>query len=369
MSANRRSLLPWILIAVIAAALLYLLRGAIWPFLAGMAIAYLFDPVADRLERLGLPRSAAAAVIVITVVIFLIAVAVILGPLLLGQLTGLLSRAPRYFDQLTEFARPLVATIRERLGDQDLARLQDVIQEQSGEVVAWLGRVIAGILTSGLVLFQLLSVLVIMPLIAFFLLRDWDRIIAYIDSLVPPRIVGEVRIQAQEIDHRLAAYLRGMSLMCLMLAAWYGTMLSILGLDFGLVVGIGAGLISFIPYVGTAVGIGAAMGIAIAQFSDWLPVLGVAAVFLVGQVVQDYVLYPKLLGDRVGLHPAWVLFALIAGGSLLGFTGVLLAIPAAAVIGVLARHAIRRYRASGLYGPAGASAGDSGRSPTKVPEP
>lgn len=343
-------MLPWVLAAVVAAALLYLLRGALFPFLAGMAIAYLFDPVADRLERLGMPRGTAAGIIVLVVVAVIIAVLVILGPLLVGQIAGLMSRVPGYFEQLSDFVDPLVATLRERVGDTEMERVQEAIRAQSGEVVAWLGRLIAGLLSSGIVLFQVVSVLVIMPLIAFFMLRDWDRIVAYVDSLVPPQFADSVREQATEIDVRLAAYLRGMGLMCILLAAWYGIMLSVIGLDFGLVVGIGAGLISFIPYIGTIVGIGAAVGIALAQYAQWWPIVGVLAIFLVGQVVQDYVLYPKFLGDRIGLHPAWVLFALFAGGTLLGFTGVLLSIPAAAVVGVLARHGVSRYRSSGLFG-------------------
>jgi len=206
-----------------------------------------------------------------------------------------------------------------------------------------------------------------MPLVAFYLVRDWDRIVARIDSLVPRPVAGVVREQAIEIDRRLSGFIRGQALVCLVLATWYSVGLSLAGLDFGLVVGIGAGLISFIPYVATVTGVATALGLAFAQFDSWGPIAAVGAVFATGQLLQDDVLVPKFIGDRVGLHPAWVLFALMAGGTAFGFTGVLMAVPVATAIGVLIRFGVDRYLASPLFLGTGAAAAAADNAP--LPDP
>ena len=198
-------------------------------------------------------------------------------------------------------------------------------------------------MSGGLALFKLASLLIITPVVSFYLLRDWDRIIAHMNSLLPPGHASTIRGLTAEIDDTIAGFVRGQANVCLILGFYYGIALSLAGLESGLLVGFGAGLISFIPYVGASVGLVVGVAIAIAQFSDWLPVFLVAVIFIVGQVAESYVLTPKLVGDRVGLHPVWIIFALLAGGALFDFTGVLLAVPAAAVIGVLARFGQARY--------------------------
>ena len=195
----------------------------------------------------------------------------------------------------------------------------------------------------------MLSLLVITPLVAFYLLRDWDLITEKIDVWLPRRAQPKIREQAGAIDDTLAAFVRGQSSVCLILALFYGIGLTLVGLKSGLLVGFGAGFISFVPYVGAAVGLTVGLVIALFQFSEWLPIVIVAAIFLVGQTLESYVFTPKLVGNRVGLHPVWVIFALLAGGTLFGFTGVLLAVPMAAITGVLTRFAISRYLVSPLY--------------------
>ena len=201
-----------------------------------------------------------------------------------------------------------------------------------------------------------LRLLVITPLVAFYLLRDWDRIVARIDSLLPSRIRPIVREQAKEIDDILAGFVRGQATVCLLLGVFYAVGLSLAGLDFGVIVGLGTGLISFIPYFGMTIGLVTGMGIAVAQFADWVPIAIVAGVFAVGQVLEGNVITPRLVGNRVRLHPVWVIFAVLAGGALFGFTGILLALPAAAVIGVLVRFAVSRYQGSSLFDRDGDSA-------------
>ncbi len=354
-----RQTVLWVAGIVAAVVILDALQAALWPFVAGMAIGYLLDPLADRLEAIGCPRGFAAGLIVLVFLFALITVLVVLVPVLLSQAVALISRLPAYLEQFREFAWPIVADLEGRLSPEMADRLGETLRSAAGDAFAWVGSIARSLLGSGLALVNLLSILVIMPLVAFYLVRDWDRIVAQIDSLIPLPWRDEVRTQAAEIDRRLSGFIRGQALVCLFLATWFSTGLSLVGLDFGLVVGIGAGVIAFIPYVSTVVGVTTALGLAFAQFDSWLPIAGVAAVFATGQVLQDSVLVPKLIGDRVGLHPAWVLFALMAGGTAFGFTGVLLAVPVAAALGVLIRFAIERYRNSHLFHGGFAAADDA----------
>jgi predicted PurR-regulated permease PerM len=194
-----------------------------------------------------------------------------------------------------------------------------------------------------------LSLIIITPIVAFYLLRDWDAITAKVDSWLPRQNAPTIREQFLAIDGTIAGFVRGQSTVCLVLAALYGISLTVIGLKSGLMVGIGAGLISFVPYLGAAMGMVIGVGIAIVQFPEWTTIAIVGGVFLFGQTLESYVLTPRLVGDRVGLHPVWIIFALLAGGAVMGFTGVLIAVPAAAVIGVLIRFSLTRYMASDLY--------------------
>jgi len=194
-----------------------------------------------------------------------------------------------------------------------------------------------------------LSLIVITPVVAFYLLRDWDRIVERFDSYLPRDAAPTIREQMRAIDTTIAGFVRGQATVCLALAVWYGAALTVVGLKSGLLVGLGAGAISFIPYLGAATGLAVAVAIAWVQFASWPMVAVVAVVFVVGQLAESYVLTPRLVGDRIGLHPVWIIFALLAGGALFGFTGVLLAVPVAAVIGVLIRFGLKRYLASPLY--------------------
>jgi predicted PurR-regulated permease PerM len=205
------------------------------------------------------------------------------------------------------------------------------------------------VIGGGFAIVNALTVLVITPIVAFYLLRDWSFIVRRIDALLPLRYAGVIRAQALEVDRILSAWLRGQLLCCLMLAVFYAVGLTVVGLDLGLIVGMTAGLLSFIPYVGTITGAVTSLGLALAQFPTWHGVIMVGAVFLLGQILEGYVIYPRLLGNRVELHDVLVIFALLAGGAAFGFLGVLLAVPVTAVLGVLARFWIRRYLRSPLY--------------------
>jgi len=336
--------------------LVYLLSGMLMPFVAGLLVAYFLDPLADRLERAGCSRTLAVALIVAAFFLAAVILLVLLIPVLHTQVTGFIERVPAYVDALRAQLGPLLDRLAAVLPDHALDQLRAAAGSQAGGALQWLGGLIGGVLQGGAALIGLLSLVVITPLVAFYMLRDWDRIIRHVDDLLPRHIAGTVREQAAEIDRTLAAFVRGQATVCLLLAAFYGIGLSLVGLEFGLIVGIGTGLISFVPYFGMGLGLVVGLGIALAQFATWGPIALVAAVFAAGQVIEGNFLTPRLVGGRVGLHPVWVIFAVLAGGSLFGFTGVIIAIPTAAAAGVLVRFAIARYRRSLLY----TEGGDSG---------
>ena len=217
------------------------------------------------------------------------------------------------------------------------------------DLAKWGLALVKGIWESGLALLNLLSLVFITPIVAFYLLRDWDRIIERVKNWLPRAYADDILEQARQIDETLAGFVRGQGLVCLILAVYYSVILSVVGLEFGLIVGIGAGLISFVPFVGAISGFVAGLGLAVFQFDSWAWVGVVAAIFVVGQVLEGNVLTPKLVGERVGLHPVWVIFGALAGGALFGFVGVLIAVPVTAVVGVLMRYALGQYLDSRLY--------------------
>mgnify|MGYP002631827811 CR=1 FL=1 len=329
--------------------LLYLLRSVLVPFVAGIAVAYFLDPVADRLEKKGCSRTLAVVIINVVFFFFMTVLMVLLIPLLQAQVVGFVSRVPGYFEVLRGVIEPILERLAAVVPEQHLEQLRATVGSFAGNMVQWAGEVFKGIWRGGMAVVNLLSLVLIMPLVAFYLLRDWDRIVEYIDDSLPRNIAPVVRGLATEIDRTLSAFVRGQALVCLLLGAFYAIGLTLAGLDFGLVVGLGTGIISFIPYFGMALGLLVGLGIALVQFSDWVPIALVAGVFGAGQILEGNFLTPRMVGDKVGLHPVWVIFSVMAGSALFGFTGMLLSIPAAASIGVLVRYAISRYRDSAVY--------------------
>lgn len=345
---NRR-LANILLIFAVFGILLYLLKSVLLPFVAGILVAYFLDPLADRLERAGCSRTLATTIITAG---FFLAVGlgvVVIFPLLQDQIVGLAHRMPAVIDAVRERAQPLIERLHTQLTDEQVAKLKDAAGGYAGEAVKWVTQFVKGLLSGGVAVFQLISLLIITPLVSFYLLRDWDRIVERFDTLLPRDMAPTIREQMAAIDATVAGWVRGQATVCLILGVWYGLGLTVVGLEFGLVVGFLTGLISFIPYFGCGIGLVVALGIALAQFGVGAKIVMVVGVFAIGQIVEGYILTPRLVGEKVGLHPVWVIFALFAGGALFGFTGVLLAVPVAAVIGVLIRFAISRYKESELY--------------------
>ncbi len=339
----------WLVGLVVCCLLLYFLRGILLPFVAGMAVAYLLDPLARRLERLGLSRTIATVVITLSFFLCVVLVAVVVAPLVEDQLIGFGHRVPDYVRQLVNRGEPVWRAAKAYLSAKDIEQLRSAGGEYAGTVATWLGGVATRLLTGSLVVVNVLSLIFITPVVTFYLLRDWNGVTERFNSWLPRAHAETIRLQLGEIDSILAGFVRGQALVCLALGAFYALGLTLVGLDLGLVVGFAAGLASFIPYLGTISGFIVGTGLAIAQSEDWTLAAMVAGVFIIGNLMEGNVLAPKLVGEKIGLHPVWVIFALLAGGTLFGFLGILLALPVAAVIGVLTRFTLSRYLGSSLY--------------------
>ena len=345
----RAQLAFWLVGLVVFGLCLYLLRGILLPFVAGMAVAYLLDPVADKLEGWGLSRTLATTVITALFMVAATGALFLLLPLLQQQLLDLIGRVPAYANAIRDLVAPFSEALFARLDEDDVLRVREAFAGFSDRAAAWALGLVRGLWESGLAILNLLSLLFITPIVTFYLLRDWDRIVARVDGLLPRAHAEVIRDQFRLIDETLSGFVRGQGLVCVILGAFYAVSLVLMGLDFGLIIGIAAGLVSFIPYVGAISGFAASVGMALLQFDELLRVAAVAAVFVAGQVIEGNFLTPKLVGKRVGLHPVWVIFGVLAGGALFGFVGVLLAVPATAVVGVLVRFASGRYAASPLF--------------------
>lgn len=342
----------WLVAALVVLFLLWLLNDILLPFVVGMAVAYFLDPVVTRLQRLGMSRTWATTAVTIAAALIGVGVGMAVLPPLFGEVQSLISTAPTYIVQAATRLQPLVEPFREKLGLPSLS-LQDLqadATQWAGQALAVAGSVAGGLARRGVALVNLLALVFLTPVVTFYLLRDWEKLLAAIDSALPLDHADTIRGLARQSNAAIAGYVRGQALVCISLGSIYAVGLMLVGLQFGLIIGLIAGAISFIPFVGTFVGAVMALGMAVAQFPpDWMGVLKVAAVFLFGQTMEGNVLSPKLVGDRVGLHPVWIMFALLAGGSLFGFVGVLIAVPTAAVVGVVVRFFLYRYRQSAIY--------------------
>src|SRR5262245_59156444 len=341
-----RHLTFWVATFLVLAALLWLLHDMLLPFVAGIALAYVLAPLADRVERLGVNRTLAALLMVSLLVVTLIALVVLLVPLLLQQ-GALITHIPGYFKRIKELIVDSNLPWLNWLGSAETGK---TTSDLVGQVATWLMSFSYSLWTGGKALVSFASVLIVMPVVTFYLIRDWHAMIDRVDSWVPVRQRGAVRQLAREIDAAIGGFLRGQFGVCLVLGCYYAIALMLVGLDFALLIGLTAGVITFVPYIGSMTGLMIAASVAIAQFwPDWKRIALVVAIFLVGQFIEGNIVSPKFVGERVGLHPVWLIFAMFAFGYLFGFVGLLIAVPLGAAIAVLLRFALRQYFASPLY--------------------
>ncbi len=343
----------WLMLSILAAAavLMYLLAPVLTPFLAGALLAYMGDPLVDRLEERKLPRTGAVTVVFVGLSVLGLAMLLFLVPLLEQQVAALVRRLPSYLAWVQGHAYPALGSLIGGEAGQEpgLDQLKQIIAEQWQQAGGLVVGLVKHLSASGLAVLGWLANLVLIPVVTFYLLRDWDRLVARIRELLPRGVEPTVVSLASECDQVLASFLRGQLLVMLSLGLIYSVGLWLTGLELALLIGLTAGLLSFVPYLGFILGIGAAAAAVVVQFHDWLHVGYVFAVFGVGQTLEGTVLTPRLVGDRIGLHPVAVIFAVLAGGQLFGFFGVLLALPVAAVAMVLLREFHRRYVGSRLY--------------------
>jgi len=347
----------------IAFAVLFLvlwgLGNVILPFVVGGAVAYCLDPIADRLEALGCSRAISVTIITLVALLIFILLILLVIPTLIQQTSALVEAAPDIFSTLQTSLSERFPQLQDENSviREQLLKIGEMIQSRGGELVN-------GVLTSALGIINILVLIVVVPVVAFYLLLDWDNMIAKIDEMLPRDHAQTVRQIASDIDRTLASFIRGQGTVCLVLGLYYAIALMIAGLNFGIVVGAIAGLITFIPYIGALVGGALAIGLALFQFwghsevvngetvvhaTNWLRIGIVGAIFAIGQFLEGNILTPKLVGGSIGLHPVWLLFALSVFGTLFGFVGMLVAVPVAAMIGVLARFGLAQYRDSRLY--------------------
>lgn len=352
----------WGIAAVLFLVILWFLGDVILPFVLGMAVAYCLDPVADKLEDWGLSRGLAVAVISIAALVIFVIMALAIVPTIVSQATQLISAAPEYLNRLRDWLidRFPDLMVEDSAIRQQLSKIATAVEARGSQLISSLLGSFSGVL-------NILVLFLIVPVVSVYLLIDWDRMVARVDELLPRDHAPVIRKLARDMDATLASFIRGQGTVCLILGVFYAAALMIAGLNFGLVIGAIAGLVTFIPYVGAIVGGVLAVGVAIFQTwtessadvaagvegatvaVNWIYVLIIAAIFQAGQLVEGNILTPNLVGSSVGLHPVWLLFALSVFGALFGFVGMLVAVPVAAMIGVLVRFGIDQYQQSRLY--------------------
>jgi len=346
----QRQVSVWLIALGAMIAFMWLFAEIMLPFIAGIVLAYFLDPVADALERLKLPRLAATLVIVLTSVFLLVLVLLLVVPLIGDQIGKFAERLPSNVSTLVTLFNDLAPVWMKDALAKTSATLPASGSDIAAKAAVWIGGLLQSILSGGLALFNLMSLLIITPLVTFYMLNDWDRMVERVDNWIPRDHVATVRGVARDINSAMAGFIRGQGTVCMLLGIFYAVALIAAGLNFGLLIGLTAGLLSFIPFVGAAIGGVLAIATALVQFwPDWIQILIIAGIFAVGQFIEGNFLSPKLVGQSIGVHPVWLMFALLAFGYLFGFAGILLAVPLAAAIGVLSKFFLNKYLGSKLY--------------------
>ena len=343
----------WLGLIIAAFVFVYLIRSILLPFVLGVFAAYFLDPVVDRMQRTRLGRGSATSLVLIVFFLIITLLCLIILPILGSQLSGLLQALPGYTSELQKHYSPLLNQWLGSLPEEQIDSVKQTLSSMSGSFFRLVSDFVGGLLQSGMAFVNILSLLLITPVVAFYLLRDWDHITQTFDRLLPRAHIGTIREQLAIIDATLAGFLRGQINVCLLLGTYYALGLSLVGLHFGIVVGIATGFLVIFPYVGLMLGMGIGLTLAFFQFDSTAPVLAVLGVFISGQIIEGNFVTPKLVGDKVGLHPVWIIFGMLSGAALFGFVGILLAVPVTAVIGVLIRFTLSRYLASSYYHGAG----------------
>ena len=339
----------WLVIFITFFGFLFLIRSILLPFILGIFIAYFLNPAAERLEKMGLSRSLSTLIITAGFFCSIVFLSLLVIPVVAGQFSGLIAALPAYFIQSEQKVIPLVNQWMGDVSLLDADSIKSAMADFSGTLVGMLGKCIAGIFQSGMAFINGLSLILITPVVAFYLLEEWDRIVARIDKWLPRQHANTIRTEIAIINRTLSGFVRGQINVCLILAAYYTILLSLAGLHFSSVIGIMTGLLVIVPYAGWMLGTCIGLAVAFFQFGSISHIGVIAGIFLFGMIVEGNFLTPRLVGKKVGLHPVWIIFGMLSGAALFGFVGVLLAVPISAVIGVLIRFALERYLQSEYY--------------------
>jgi predicted PurR-regulated permease PerM len=350
-SAKAYRVLFWLGVIVIFVFALNLLQSILLPFVAGLIIAFILAPTVAWLEGWGINRSLASVAVLIAFLIGVALVFTLLVPLIQNQIVTLIGKVPTFVTFVQDQLGRLMDLLQQQLPADQMDKLRDMVGSKVGEALSWLASLLQSLITSSIALLNIVSLVIVTPIVTFFVMRDWEKLVALIDDYLPRQSLSTVRDQARAISDMLVGFIHGQALVCLILAIYYGTTLSFAGLESGLALGLLIGVLAVIPILGGALGFVLALGLAASQYGTWREIITVGIIFAIGQGVEGNFLTPKLVGDRIHLHPVLVMFALFAGGTLFGFVGILFAVPAAAVIGVLIRFALSRYRRSAVYDP------------------
>lgn len=348
---NKRALF-WLSISLLCFVFIFLIRSILLPFVLGIFIAYLLSPAADKLQKLGAHRGF-ASFLVLSSFFFSMSLLLILGlPLIATQLSGLILVMPEYIHQFQVKYEP---QLHQWLGlntisSEDLqSNFQSTLSDHSGALINFAAKFASGIFQSSIAIINFFSLILITPVVAFYLMYDWHKIVTRFDDLLPRAHIQTFREQIHIIDQTLSGFIRGQLNVCLLLGGYYAIGLSLVGLKFGIIIGLVTGLLVIIPYVGAFFGLAVGLGVALFQFDTTQSVLMVLAVFATGQIIESNFITPKLVGNKVGLHPVWIIFGMLSGAALFGFVGVLIAVPVTAVIGVVIRFATKKYLQSSYY--------------------
>lgn len=339
----------WLILGAGLLLFLYAVKAILLPFVVGIMVAYFLDPLADRLERSGLSRNLSTLLITVSFFTIIIAAFSVLLPLLYQELEALIRALPNLINEHQQRLLPQVNGWLHEIDPNITQKITDGVKNASVTILEYVANFIGGVMQSGLALVNLLSLLFVTPVVAFYFLRDWDKMVAKLHSFLPRRHSATIKQQLALVDATLSGFIRGQTHVCVLLGVFYAVGLSLVGLEGGALIGFFTGLATFVPYVGMLLGTAIGLVVAWFQFETWQGVLTVAAVFAVGQVIEGNFVAPKLVGDKVGLHPVWLIFGMLAGGALFGLLGVILAVPVTAVFGVLIRFLTAQYLKSAYY--------------------
>ncbi len=334
---------------VLIGCFVWAISAILLPFVLAFVLAYFLDPLVNKLTRRKWNRALASGAVVSGFCVFIVALFLILIPILQTQVLAFMVKVPTIATYVWTKIKVLISYTQHTISPDQMYQLSDAVSQTAFGVLNSIGTGLLNVLSGGMALFNVVSLLLITPVVLFYVLKDWNDVSKNIKGLVPPKYKADTTSIWREINVSLAGFIRGQVSVCLTLAVFYGIGLSVIGLDLGVLIGILSGILSFIPYFGFLTGVVLSVLIALSQGAGWGLWIGLAVVFIIGQILESYVLTPKLVGDNVGLHPVWIIFALLAGGVLFGFVGILVAVPVAAVIGVLVRRALKWYEASEVY--------------------